>query len=252
MTHKGILVAALLGLTQLGFNMYMTNDGKRPVRWYREDVPVVLDSRGTPDLPFASVEAEVRGACGTWNAVDFCRHPVLTDGGVASGLEPGDPEAGGTSKNLVIFENADQWVAHGHGGEDRVVALTTLYYEPSSGKIHKFDMEFADFQFRFTTTDNPDQVGTDLRNTATHEFGHVLGLDHSTYVAATMYPTAPEGELSKRTLAADDMAGLCAVYANWSPEEADQGCAAGKANASPAVLLLALGLVMALRRRSCA
>ena len=52
----------------------------------------------------------------------------------------------------------------------------------------------------------------DLQNTATHEFGHVYGLNHVSAAFNTMAPTATMGETYKRSLASGDAAGLRAKY----------------------------------------
>jgi MYXO-CTERM domain-containing protein len=57
----------------------------------------------------------------------------------------------------------------------------------------------------------------DVTNTVAHEAGHFLGLDHTGVEAATMHASAPPGEVSKRSLDADDIEGLCAIYPAGSP-----------------------------------
>jgi hypothetical protein len=52
----------------------------------------------------------------------------------------------------------------------------------------------------------------DLQNVATHEFGHVYGLDHVSATYNTMAPTATLGETYKRSLATGDAAGMRAIY----------------------------------------
>jgi hypothetical protein len=53
----------------------------------------------------------------------------------------------------------------------------------------------------------------DLEAALTHELGHFLGLDHSDVPGATMQPEAMGfGATDLRTLEADDIAGICAIY----------------------------------------
>ena len=51
-----------------------------------------------------------------------------------------------------------------------------------------------------------------LHETAIHEFGHALGLGHSSVAEATMWPSVSACSTSLRTLAADDKAGIEALY----------------------------------------
>ena len=55
--------------------------------------------------------------------------------------------------------------------------------------------------------------GFDLQGVACHEYGHALGLGHSSSFSATMYPsTSGSGSSNQRSIASDDEAGVQAVY----------------------------------------
>jgi len=101
-------------------------------------------------------------------------------------------------------------------------------------------------------------TAVDVGNTLTHEVGHVVGLDHVASPACaaaaadlrpTMCASAPPGTLWMRTLAADEVDGICAIYprgqATLTCVEPAAGCGCGGGAASwPALLLMPL-----LRRR---
>jgi carboxypeptidase family protein/matrixin len=52
----------------------------------------------------------------------------------------------------------------------------------------------------------------DLQGILAHEFGHVLGEEHSPDYAATMFPGGEDGQFTLRTLDPDDVAGIRALY----------------------------------------
>jgi hypothetical protein len=148
-----------------------------------------------------------------------------------------------------------------------VVALTSVLYDPESGRILNADIELngwdgggaalPDTQPRngwyFTCGDPAAGCGTygqagcqhmDLQNTLTHEVGHLVGLGHVPSLPdATMFPETGPGETQMRSLSADDVEGVCAIY----PDQGDDGgCGCGNGGASSALALAVAAL--ALRR----
>jgi hypothetical protein len=130
------------------------------------------------------------------------------------------------NENIVLFRNdtpgdpVDRWV-HTLGA----LAITTVTFDATSGRLLDADIEINDVAFDFTTCD-PEAPGCtvafDLENTLTHELGHVLGLDHPPSDApgafeATMFASASRGDIEKRTLADDDIDGLCVLYPAGDP-----------------------------------
>ncbi|MCA9564706.1 MAG: matrixin family metalloprotease, partial [Myxococcales bacterium] len=107
--------------------------------------------------------------------------------------------------NVVRFEEA------AFGYEDSVLAVTLLTFESSSGIILDADIVVNGENHTFTTDGGSSTH--DLENTMAHEVGHFVGLAHETGdAAATMFPSAPPGETSKRTLSQDDQQGISFLY----------------------------------------
>jgi hypothetical protein len=176
------------------------------------------------------------------------------------------------------------------GTSPSIIALTSTWFRESTGEIVDADMELNAWDgvapaftnagpFYFTCVDPvgsesapsnacgapgaADCIRIDVRNTVTHEAGHVLGLAHNCYLAgsnsygaplctaanqglygpATMYPSAPPYQVTKRTLTQDDIDGVCATY---PISTGSGGCSQGAGGL--ASLLGVLGLLV-LRRR---
>ncbi len=159
----------------------------------------------------------------------------------------------------------------------RTIALTTTTYEKNTGRILDADIELnaaphSDGSpiFVFTTADSPpcppqlpppappnyNCVGTDVQNTATHEFGHSLGLDHTFWTdpatgqSSTMSPTANVGELDKRVVDSGSRQFICMAYPKGSasrdcvPPDAKSGC-----SSTPGAPMLIAAAAWLLRRR---
>jgi hypothetical protein len=95
----------------------------------------------------------------------------------------------------------------------------------------------------------------DLQSVLTHEAGHFLGLGDVALANVTMNASSLPGDVSRRTLAPDDVAGVCAIY---PPGEASPvctvhstGCGCG-AGAAPSSLLLWSLLALAIGSRRSA
>jgi hypothetical protein len=265
-----IAAAILLGLSQVGWSQYRTSMGL-PVHWLDPEVPVRLDQSGTTDVEGDAEFTAIRKSLATWNQVD-CPHPQLADKGFVSGITPClGPKCAGT--NVVLWEDEATWTKlHPATGADpvtlRTIALTTLFYNDSTGAADSFDLELNGFRFHYSVTDDPDMAQTDVENTITHELGHVLALDHSSDPEATMYYSATTGDMWMRTLGEDDLAGLCTIYSFFpsdedaTPDASEEtgggggggGCTAGRSAPSPALAIVAsLPLLLypfASRRRS--
>ena len=109
--------------------------------------------------------------------------------------------------NLVIFRD-DGWP---YPNERYVIARTSITFDVITGAIFDADIEINSFRNEFSTGE--DQSSNDLQGVLTHEVGHFLGLDHSLVENATMFADYALSNLGTRTLASDDRAGICSIYA---------------------------------------
>lgn len=177
------------------------------------------------------------------------------------------------------IERHDCWSHDATFGPGGTLALTTVTYVPDTGELLDADLELngwngdasAPTGWYFTCADPPATtcaspgfgeagcIDIDVRNTVTHEAGHVLGLDHvceasypppydacptidtpSGPLPPVMAPTAVPGDTDKRQLKPDDVEGVCTIY----PAAGGCGCRSGGGGG-----LALLGLVLALWRR---
>jgi hypothetical protein len=170
--------------------------------------------------------------------------------------------------NVWIFRDSD-WP---YDLEGHQLALTTVSFDPDTGEILDADVEINSRDARLTLGD--DDVEGDLLSIVTHEAGHFLGLGHTLVDGATMTGGYVLGETEFRSIAADDVEGMCAMYPpgraaacvtephnGFSPEceepRQESGCcstapggsgAAG--HAAPALVLLVLVAARRARPRS--
>jgi len=104
-------------------------------------------------------------------------------------------------------------LSYGNYPDAGVIAVTYIWYYPDTGEIVEVDTLFDTDYIWGDATVNPEVM--DLRNIATHEFGHwlvLLDLYNRPARKQTMYGYSTYGETIKRTLESGDIAGIQEVY----------------------------------------
>jgi hypothetical protein len=127
----------------------------------------------------------------------------------------------GGNANLVVFRD-DEWTAT---KDPHTLALTTVTYNKNTGEIYDADIEVnSHIQIGSVgggiSTETPVPGNSfDLQSILTHEAGHFLGLAHSDIGCQGLSGDCPSmdamyrtGSDDFRTLAKDDVDGICAVY----------------------------------------
>jgi hypothetical protein len=183
------------------------------------------------------------------------------------------------ARNSLIFRT-ESWTMSGKPdgkAYDFAALAVTTVISRLDGHIVDADMEINAVNKSWLNLDPgvtiPGQHGDldqifDLQNTLTHEFGHLIGLDHTCFrqdatgtkvrpdddqgnpipdcvdapsavEATVMFDSAVPGETSKRTLSPDDTRGVCEIYAptlvheTCSLDEASVGCTVAPAPLGP-------------------
>jgi len=298
--RRSLLLAAMVFATPALAYKRSVNSGGMCVWWSTRGHSFMIDARGTPDVEAFLTFSAVRNSFATWAAIS-CSDLSFPDEGISQdskdrvvGYFPGQHNA-----NLVLWRTADcragivpvgdPCLTRGGCGNkydcwdhaDGVIAITTTTSSNITGEIIDSDIELNDGstadggKLTFTAVDgppctSPTQTGCvriDIQNTITHEAGHSLGLDHSLDPAATMYGLAAEGEISKRTLGADDIKAICDIYPKGAPTvtcvpagvsnggtagaSSNGGCSQAQAGSDAALgILLLLLQISRARRRS--
>jgi hypothetical protein len=254
------------------------------VRWPRPCVTLTVHTANPPpNLTPALALSAAQAAAASWSA------PAVTcTSWVMSVVEEATSDAvvANDQKNNMVFR-VDNWTY-----DPSALAITTVFAQQSDGIILDADVELNAAAGHFKWGDLVAGIGTDggaedLQNTLTHEFGHLLGLDHNCFLPgnthratddmgvpipecdradavvqeATMFAAVTRGDIDRRTLAADDIAGVCAVYPTsqgvCGPGGGDDGLTGHGCSLAPGrrastggfLALVVAGLALSARRR---
>ncbi len=177
--------------------------------WAKRTIPFTLDERGTEDIPGTEELDTLRASFAVWNNVPCSDFTFVESGESYNGKIGFDYFDPLNNQNSVTFYEKD-WPY-----SSLALAVTTLVINKHTGEIFDADIEFNS---EYTTFSNSDLViKTDLMNTAVHEIGHIVGLDHVHYSNSVMFPYAASGETRCRTLFPDDEEAICFKYPVGEP-----------------------------------
>jgi hypothetical protein len=190
-------------------------------RWLRS--PIILAFSRSLSSPSPNIKAgsDIVGAAHRalqhWAAVADIKFLETTSSFTAI-----SPQNAGDGVNLITV-STDNLAAFGSSDNP---GRTRVFYD-SGGAIVE-----ADIALNPSATFSTDgTAGTyDLESTLTHEVGHMLGLEHSAVIGATMQPRQAKNgvyglpALSQRALSADDIAGVRSLYGS----SAETGSISGK------------------------
>lgn len=180
-----------------------------PLQWPTVCVGFSLQRDGSVNLPLDQARPAIEASFVGWSDLDCgggerasIAFSELDD--VSCHLAEYDEDA--PNANVILFQDT-MWRYHGDGN---TVAKTTVTFDEETGEILDADIEINHAYNELTVSD--DNVVYDLQSIVTHEIGHFIGFDHSSDSDATMFASYDEGSIEPRTLEADDVDAVCAVY----------------------------------------
>jgi hypothetical protein len=189
-------------------------DSGIPLVWKRPCVGITVQKDASIQVPFDVARDIIEQSFLAWEAPICDGAPpgihVAYMGEVPCGKVEYNQFGGNT--NVLVFRDT-VW-PHPGGSSDHRIALTTITFDSRTGEIYDADIEVnTTDKFQFTWGDA--DVQYDLLAVLTHETGHFLGLGHTQETVVqetTMRATYNEGATHQRTLAPDDIDGICAIY----------------------------------------
>lgn len=197
-----------------------------PLFWRNACVGYSVNKAGSKQAPLDDATRIVDAAYATWNGIT-CAATGETVGIAASNLGAVSCaevryNPTGPNQNLIVFRD-DAWP---YSDPNNTLGLTTVTFNAENGEIYDADMEINSAGATLSITDQVPAGGFDLLSVITHEAGHFFGIAHATNASSTMFASYKPGSIAQRTLAADDQAGLCAIYPTATQRVVDKSVSA--------------------------
>jgi hypothetical protein len=193
---KIVLMAGVLVLTASLLSAYTLNGRK----WF-----------SSSDATFRLNSSNGAGCCLSSSALNSAIVSGLNAWGILS--NGGSTSASGAKRDGV---NAISWGKLGGTtlGVTNYVSTDSSQSQVCNGNlIYRFEEVDVRFNNAFNwQTSSTCTNGFDLAGVATHEFGHAVGLGHSSDRSATMYASVAACDFSKSSLDSDDKSGYSAIY----------------------------------------
>ncbi|HCX29641.1 MAG TPA: hypothetical protein DHU55_07690 [Blastocatellia bacterium] len=193
---------------------------ERQIKWPTKTIQIALSTSLLSPSPAIKADSDVVGAVqralNSWSTITNIAFVVSS-----SKTQSISPSHSGDGINLITVAPASENLAL--FGEAKSTARTRVFYDTETGEMTEADIAINPYPYSDDGT--PIQFSTDgtfgtydLESTLAHEIGHLLGLNHSHVIAATMQ--ASQGlngtyglpALTGRTLGDADIAAARNLY----------------------------------------
>ncbi|MEE8468352.1 MAG: carboxypeptidase regulatory-like domain-containing protein, partial [Planctomycetota bacterium] len=167
-------------------------------------VTIVIQKSGSDDIPDRGHVPALRNAIAEWNGATGTSARLLE---VTNSADQNSQDWASSARHLIMFDesNSSGFFPSGSG----IVAVTPISFF-SGGNIVDADILFNGRSFRFTTEGTVGRF--DVQDVATHELGHILGLDHTGAAGASLNPYVDPTQLLHRSISIDEVHGLRDAY----------------------------------------
>jgi hypothetical protein len=183
--------------------------------WGRQQVPYYVNPQNLYVSNAAAVAA-IQSAGSNWSTQSQANVQLVN--------------AGTTTTNVVALDN--QSTVFFRNDANGSLAAETYWWTDGTGKIIDADIVIHEANYVwYTGTSGCTNNGLYIEDILTHEFGHFLGMYHSTVGTATMYPSGSYCTQELRSLDPDDIAGIEASYPQTTSSTAP--AAPSQLNAAP-------------------
>ena len=180
----------------------------QPLYWPSSCIGISLQQDSSVHIAFKYFEQVAQRSMLTWTGLECEGGPASIGFSQLDNIACKQTEynSGGTNANVILFQDT-KWV---YKGIDNTLAKTTVTFNDDTGEILDADIEINHANNNFTISDMV--IEYDLEAVLTHEMGHLIGLDHTPDVSATMFAGYEPGSNDQRTLEEDDILAACEVY----------------------------------------
>lgn len=169
------------------------------IKWPTLPIAYTINPTNNQGIDANMITSALFNSAETWDAAnskELFNNSYTTDINAKYGVQD--------YKNVVVF---------GDYPNNSAIAVTSIWSSKRTKQIIETDMIFnTRFQWGNASIDS---TKMDIQNIATHEFGHVAGLDDlytDSCTEITMFGYSNNGETKKQTLEAADIQGLNSIY----------------------------------------